>query len=88
MSSKKRHMLLQMYKYLIIPLHPPNIYMLKLSPTSTKCTHGVADKLFCRCVRHWPEQAQSSASLADLGLGILQDELRTIRCIDERNSVT
>jgi hypothetical protein len=25
------------------------IYMLELSPASTKCTHGAAIKLFCRC---------------------------------------
>jgi hypothetical protein len=29
-------------------LHPPNMYMLELNPTSTQCTHGVAIKLFCR----------------------------------------
>jgi hypothetical protein len=40
---------LQMYKCLIIPLHPPNIYMLELSPASMQCTHGTAVKLFCRC---------------------------------------
>jgi hypothetical protein len=39
---------LQMYKCLIISMHPPNIYMLELSPASTKCTHGAAVKLFCR----------------------------------------
>jgi hypothetical protein len=39
---------LQMYKCLIIPLHPPNIYMLELCPVSMKYTHGVAIKLFCR----------------------------------------
>jgi hypothetical protein len=39
---------LQMYKHLILPLHPPNIYTLELSLVSTKCTHGAADKLFCR----------------------------------------
>jgi hypothetical protein len=39
---------LQMYKCLMIPLHPPNIHMFELSPASTKCTHGVVVKLFCR----------------------------------------
>ena len=34
-----------------LPVHPPNIYVLELSPTSTKCTHGVAVKLFCRLMR-------------------------------------
>jgi len=32
----------------ITPLHPPNIHMVELSPAGTKCTHGVAVKLFCR----------------------------------------
>jgi hypothetical protein len=40
---------LQMYKCLTLPLHPPNTYMLELSPTSTKCTHGADINLFCRC---------------------------------------
>jgi hypothetical protein len=40
---------LQIYKFLIIPLHPPNCYMLELSPASTKCTHGATVKLFYRC---------------------------------------
>jgi len=30
---------MQMYKCLLISLHPPNIYMLELSLTSMQCTH-------------------------------------------------
>ena len=37
---------LQMYKYLLNALHPPNVYVLDLSPASTKCTHDVAIKFF------------------------------------------
>ena len=37
---------LQMYKYLLNALHPPIVYVLDLSPASTKCTNGVAIKLF------------------------------------------
>ena len=32
-------------------VHPPNTYVLELSLASTKCTHGVAVKLFCRLLR-------------------------------------
>ena len=32
-----------------LPMHPSNIYVLELSPASTKCTHGIAVKKFCRC---------------------------------------
>ena len=39
---------MQMYKCLLIPLHPPDIFVLELSPTSTQCTHGAAVKLFYR----------------------------------------
>ena len=37
---------LQMYKYLRNALHPPNVYVLDLSPASTKCTHDIAIKFF------------------------------------------
>jgi hypothetical protein len=32
-------------------MHPPNIYVLELSPASMKCTHDVVVKLFCRLLR-------------------------------------
>jgi hypothetical protein len=35
----------------MLPLHPPNTYVLELSLASTKCTHGVAIKLFCKLLR-------------------------------------
>jgi hypothetical protein len=31
-------------------LHPPNIYVLELSPASMKCTHGVASCCFAGVV--------------------------------------
>jgi hypothetical protein len=37
---------MQSYKCLLIPLHPPNMYV-GISSLSMKCTHGVVDKLFC-----------------------------------------
>jgi hypothetical protein len=33
---------MQNYKWLLIPLYPPNIYMLELSTASTQCTHDAA----------------------------------------------
>ena len=42
----KCHAFLQTYKCQLIPLHPPNMYMLELSHASTQCTHGAAVKLF------------------------------------------
>jgi len=60
-----------MYKFLIIPLHLPNIYMLELSPASMKCTHGVAVKLFCRCLSSWWMRGNAlyHRYIVDLGMG-------------------
>jgi hypothetical protein len=47
MSSKKCHAPFANVQIPIkCPLHPPNIYMLELSPASMKYTHGVALSYF------------------------------------------
>ena len=45
-------------------LHPQNFYMLELSPASTKCNHGAADKLFCRYTCHWPEPSTTQCKVS------------------------
>ena len=38
--------------------------MLELNPTSTECTHGAADKLFCRYTCHWPEPSTTQCKVS------------------------
>ena len=47
-SFNEPYAFIQLYKCLLIPLHPPDIYMLEWSPASMQCTHGAVVKLFCR----------------------------------------
>jgi hypothetical protein len=62
---------MQMYKCLLTPLHPPNMYMLELSPKSTKCTHCAVVKLFCRYFGLMTiEPSSISRRIVDLGMGI------------------
>jgi hypothetical protein len=78
MSSKKRHVPFTNVQIPIkYPLHPPNIYMLELSPMSTKCTHSVAVKLFCRCCYSGGcEVVLYSPLHSRPWIGRIQDELR------------
>jgi hypothetical protein len=52
----EHHYFSHLYKYLITTLCIHQYYVLKLSPASMQCTHGVAIKLFYRyiidCVEH------------------------------------
>jgi len=67
----------QMYKCLITPLHPPDFYVLELSPVSMKCTHGAAVKLFCRCCCPGGcEVALYSLLHSQPWIGHIQDELQ------------
>jgi len=47
-------------------VHPPNIYVLELSPASTKCTYDVAIKLFCRLLSFPLQPSLMSAMVSNL----------------------
>jgi hypothetical protein len=59
-------------------MHPPNIYMVELSPVSTQGLRVLPLSYFAGKQVIDPSQAQINSRLADLGTGVLQDELRVI----------
>ena len=48
-----------------LPVHPPNIYVLELSHASTKCTHGIVVKLFCRLMSFPSRLPPTSATISN-----------------------